>query len=88
MADARESSPGRRFSYPTKVRVPSAPTLISRTDRQQRAPDDNKTTDDGEPADALMQEQAEPTGCYLRLNYSGAKPGAFPEAARIIGRHC
>jgi DNA-binding transcriptional MocR family regulator len=29
---------------------------------------------------------AEPTGAYLRLNYSGPNPGAFPEAARIIGR--
>lgn len=29
---------------------------------------------------------AEPTGRYLRLNYSGPNPGAFPEAARIIGQ--
>jgi DNA-binding transcriptional MocR family regulator len=29
---------------------------------------------------------AEPTGAYLRLNYSGPSPGAFPEAARTIGR--
>ncbi|QTX04216.1 PLP-dependent aminotransferase family protein [Agromyces archimandritae] len=29
---------------------------------------------------------AEPTGPYLRLNYSGPNPGAFPEAARVIGR--
>ncbi|NUL44972.1 PLP-dependent aminotransferase family protein [Cellulosimicrobium funkei] len=29
---------------------------------------------------------AEPPGRYLRLNYSGPNPGAFPEAARIIGR--
>ena len=29
---------------------------------------------------------AEPTGPYLRLNYSGVNPGAFPEGARIIGR--
>ncbi|RRR99128.1 aminotransferase-like domain-containing protein [Glycomyces terrestris] len=29
---------------------------------------------------------AEPTGAYLRLNYSGPNPGAFPDAARIIGR--
>ena len=28
---------------------------------------------------------AEPTGRYLRLNYSGPNPGAFPEAARVIG---
>jgi DNA-binding transcriptional MocR family regulator len=28
---------------------------------------------------------AEPTGPYLRLNYSGPNPGAFPEAARVIG---
>ncbi|MHA7986041.1 aminotransferase-like domain-containing protein [Rathayibacter sp. CAU 1779] len=28
---------------------------------------------------------AEPAGRYLRLNYSGPNPGAFPEAARIIG---
>lgn len=28
---------------------------------------------------------AEPTGRYLRLNYSGPNPGAFPDAARIIG---
>jgi DNA-binding transcriptional MocR family regulator len=29
---------------------------------------------------------AEPTGAYLRLNYSGPNPGAFPDGARIIGR--
>ncbi|MFF8287861.1 PLP-dependent aminotransferase family protein [Streptomyces sp. NPDC016309] len=29
---------------------------------------------------------AEPTGAYLRLNYSGPHPGAFPEGARAIGR--
>lgn len=29
---------------------------------------------------------AEPTGRYLRLNYSGPNPGAFPQAARIIGQ--
>lgn len=29
---------------------------------------------------------AEPTGVYLRLNYAGPHPGAFPEGARIIGR--
>lgn len=29
---------------------------------------------------------AEPTGRYARLNYSGPNPGAFPEAAAIIGR--
>ncbi|MCP2256421.1 DNA-binding transcriptional regulator, MocR family, contains an aminotransferase domain [Streptoalloteichus tenebrarius] len=28
---------------------------------------------------------AEPTGAYLRLNYSGPNPGAFPDGARIIG---
>ncbi|MBK0419855.1 PLP-dependent aminotransferase family protein [Leucobacter sp. CSA1] len=28
---------------------------------------------------------AEPTGRYLRLNYSGPSPGAFPDGARIIG---
>ncbi|OCG73075.1 PLP-dependent aminotransferase family protein [Microbacterium sediminis] len=28
---------------------------------------------------------AEPPGCYLRLNYSGASPAAFDDAARIIG---
>ncbi|MPY10706.1 PLP-dependent aminotransferase family protein [Arthrobacter bussei] len=28
---------------------------------------------------------AEPTGPYVRLNYSGPNPGAYPEAARIIG---
>lgn len=28
---------------------------------------------------------AEPTGPHLRLNYSGANPGAFPEGARAIG---
>lgn len=25
------------------------------------------------------------TGRYLYLNYSGSTPGAFPEAARVIG---
>ncbi len=29
---------------------------------------------------------AEPTGRYLRLNYSGPRPGEFPEAARVLGR--
>ncbi|WP_416563108.1 PLP-dependent aminotransferase family protein [Nocardia testacea] len=29
---------------------------------------------------------AEPTGAYLRVNYSGPNPGAFPEGARVIGR--
>lgn len=29
---------------------------------------------------------AEPTGAFLRLNYCGPNPGAFPEGARIIGR--
>lgn len=29
---------------------------------------------------------AEPAGRYIRLNYSGPNPGAFPEAAEIIGR--
>jgi DNA-binding transcriptional MocR family regulator len=29
---------------------------------------------------------AEPTGAYLRLNYSGPNPGAFPDGARAIGR--
>jgi DNA-binding transcriptional MocR family regulator len=28
---------------------------------------------------------AEPTGPFLRLNYAGPNPGAFPEAARILG---
>lgn len=30
---------------------------------------------------------AEPAGRYLRLNYSGPNPGAFPDAARVIGRN-
>ncbi|MEI7057681.1 PLP-dependent aminotransferase family protein [Nocardioides sp. CCNWLW239] len=30
---------------------------------------------------------AEPAGRYLRLNYSGPNPGAFPDAARVIGTH-
>jgi DNA-binding transcriptional MocR family regulator len=28
---------------------------------------------------------AEPAGPFMRLNYSGPNPGAFPEGARIIG---
>ncbi|GAA1324145.1 PLP-dependent aminotransferase family protein [Leucobacter albus] len=28
---------------------------------------------------------AEPSGAFVRLNYSGPNPGAFPEAARVIG---
>lgn len=28
---------------------------------------------------------AEPAGVFVRLNYSGPNPGAFPEAARVIG---
>ncbi|MGO1183884.1 MAG: PLP-dependent aminotransferase family protein [Micrococcaceae bacterium] len=30
---------------------------------------------------------AEPAGRYLRLNFSGPNPSAFPEAARIIGQN-
>jgi DNA-binding transcriptional MocR family regulator len=29
---------------------------------------------------------AEPAGPFIRLNYSGTNPGAFPEGARIIGQ--
>ncbi|HEV7847977.1 MAG TPA: PLP-dependent aminotransferase family protein [Mycetocola sp.] len=29
---------------------------------------------------------AEPAGPFIRLNYAGANPGAFPDAARVIGR--
>lgn len=29
---------------------------------------------------------AEPAGNFIRLNFSGPNPGAFPEAARVIGR--
>lgn len=29
---------------------------------------------------------AEPTGAYLRLNYSGPNPGAFPDGVRILGQ--
>ncbi|WP_219417863.1 aminotransferase-like domain-containing protein [Pseudonocardia nigra] len=29
---------------------------------------------------------AEPTGAYLRLNYSGPNPGAFPDGVRVIGQ--
>ena len=29
---------------------------------------------------------AEPTGKFIRLNYAGPNPGAYPEAARVIGR--
>ncbi len=28
---------------------------------------------------------AEPTAAHLRLNYSGANPGSFPDAARVLG---
>ncbi len=28
---------------------------------------------------------AEPTGPFIRLNYSGANPGAYPEGARVLG---
>jgi DNA-binding transcriptional MocR family regulator len=28
---------------------------------------------------------AEPAGPFIRLNFSGTNPGAFPEGARIIG---
>ncbi|MDQ1669846.1 MAG: hypothetical protein QOE40_1907, partial [Actinomycetota bacterium] len=28
---------------------------------------------------------AEPTGAFLRLNYSGPNPAAFAEGARILG---
>ena len=28
---------------------------------------------------------AEPAGPFIRLNYSGPDPGAFPDAARVIG---
>ena len=29
---------------------------------------------------------AEPAGPYIRLNYAGPNPGAFPEGARILGQ--
>jgi DNA-binding transcriptional MocR family regulator len=29
---------------------------------------------------------AEPTGQFVRLNYAGPNPGAFPDGARILGR--
>jgi DNA-binding transcriptional MocR family regulator len=29
---------------------------------------------------------AEPAGPFIRLNYSGTNPGAFPQGARIIGQ--
>ncbi|WP_433274088.1 PLP-dependent aminotransferase family protein [Actinosynnema sp. CS-041913] len=29
---------------------------------------------------------AEPTGQFIRLNYAGPNPGAFPDGARVIGR--
>lgn len=29
---------------------------------------------------------AEPAGAFIRLNYSGSNPGAFPEGARVIGQ--
>lgn len=29
---------------------------------------------------------AEPTGAYLRINYSGPNPGAFADGARVLGR--
>ncbi len=29
---------------------------------------------------------AEPSGSFIRLNYSGADPGRFPDAARVIGQ--
>lgn len=29
---------------------------------------------------------AEPTGPFIRLNYSGPNPGAYPHASRIIGQ--
>ncbi|MGI5357383.1 PLP-dependent aminotransferase family protein [Streptomyces sp. CA-252508] len=37
-------------------------------------------------ADGNAWFPAEPTGAYLRLNYAGPHPGAFPEGARAIGR--
>lgn len=46
---------------------------------------------DGETAGVLIADgrewfPAEPAGPYVRLNYSGANPGAFPEGVRLIGR--
>lgn len=29
---------------------------------------------------------AEPTGPFIRLNYAGPNPSAFPEGARLLGR--
>ncbi|GAA1970656.1 PLP-dependent aminotransferase family protein [Amycolatopsis minnesotensis] len=29
---------------------------------------------------------AEPTGQFIRLNYAGPRPGAFPDGARVLGR--
>ena len=35
-------------------------------------------------ADGAEWFPAEPAGPYLRLNYSGPNPGAFPAAARVL----
>ncbi|WP_344365932.1 PLP-dependent aminotransferase family protein [Streptomyces gobitricini] len=37
-------------------------------------------------ADGNAWFPAEPTGAFLRLNYSGPNPGAFPEGARALGQ--
>lgn len=37
-------------------------------------------------ADGTQWFPAEPTGPFIRLNFSGPNPGAFPEGARILGQ--
>lgn len=37
-------------------------------------------------ADGTEWFPAEPAGPYIRLNYSGPNPGAYPEGARILGQ--
>lgn len=37
-------------------------------------------------ADGTEWFPAEPAGRYIRLNYSGPNPGAYPEATRILGQ--
>lgn len=59
-----------------------------------RLPDDTDLTGvvrDCETAGVLVAPgdewfPAEPTGPYLRLNYSGPNAGAFPDGVRVIGR--
>lgn len=84
LADAvREHVPGAHLEVPAGglnlwVRLPDA------TDLPRLVRDCESSGVVVAPGDEWFP--AEPTGRFLRLNYAGPNPGAYPEAARLIGQ--